>query len=150
MDRGRFQYADDDHRMALPIDPGCPGAQGIETSRRCKHPGVLTLTQDPGCPGSKGGETLDQALFPLRVSLLVPGCPRTVHDGCSGRATSIGCPHVVPGCPGNRYEEIPDDQDNPWRRSLFPGRVTPSFSQGIPREHLVGQNLIILIGLPRS
>ncbi len=61
-----------------------------------------------------------------------------------------GAPYLFPGCPGNPYKDIPVDQNDLSGRSLFPGRVTPSFSQGIPREHLVDRSLIIKTGLPRS
>ncbi len=64
-----------------------------------ERPGVSTFTKVPGCPGSKVGETLDRAFLPLRTSLQVPGCPETVYDGCSGRATSIGCPISVSRLP---------------------------------------------------
>jgi len=114
------------------------------------RPGVSTFTKDTGCPESQVGETHGRALFPSHSSVRVPGCPETFLDGCSVERHRPGASHVVPGCPENRYGDIPDDHDHPLERSLFPGRVTPSFSQGIPREHLVGRNLIIRIGFPRS
>jgi hypothetical protein len=114
------------------------------------RPEASTFARDTGCPESQVGETLGRALFPLHTSVRALGCPKTFLDGCSVERHRPGASHVVPGCPENRYADIPDDQDHPSGRSLFPGRVTPSFSQGIPREHLVGRNPITKIGLPRS
>lgn len=114
------------------------------------RPVISTFTRDTGCPVSQVGETHGRALFPLHTSVQVPGCPKTFFDVRSVERHRPGASHVFPGCPENPCGDIPDDQDHPLERSLFPGRVTPSFSQGIPREHLVGRNLIIRIGLPRS